>query len=233
MEPRRPRLLPLPRAAATAILALALAASAAAAAPDPAGPRTGTDLMAYLHSGLALPVHPAEFDEFWHLGWNVGAGIGVPVAPEWEITVQFQYQHHGADESRQKADLLLSGPGGIVAPVASIDGRDLSVLTLMAEARFLVPSARPSPTWFLAFGFGVGSVSTSDALVTAEDPGLEPVTVLGDSDTAFATSFGGGVEIDLSGSLRLTVDSIYTLVFTEQTSTQFLPLRLGLARRFR
>lgn len=118
-------------------------------------------------------------------------------------------------------------------PVAAIDGRDLTVLTMMMEARFLVPSERRSPTWFLAFGFGAGEVFTSDATVTSVDPGLGPLTIVGDSDTAFSSSMGAGFELDLSSELRLTVDSIYTLVFTEDTATQFLPLRVGLAFRVR
>jgi hypothetical protein len=40
-------------------------------------------------------------------------------------------------------------------------------------------------------------------------------------------------EIDVSESFRLTIGSIYTLIFTEGPNMQFLPLRLGLAWRVR
>jgi len=191
------------------------------------------DLLAYVNSGGSLPVHPAEFGEFWNTGFSLGGGVGLPITREWQLTTQFQFQRFGADGEQQSRDLLLSGPRGEVLGVASIEGRDLTVVTVMAEARFLIPSVDPSRTWFLSFGFGRAAISTSDAMVTSVDPRMEPVAIVGDKDAAFSSSIGGGVEIDISPSVRLTVDSIYTTAFTSGSSTQFLPLRLGLAFRVR
>jgi len=216
------------------LLLLALPGGAAAPARADGGDRTGASpptLLAYLDAGASLPVHPAEFGEFWNVGWSAGTGIGIPLSPVWQLDAHFRYHRHAADTGRQSGDLLLSGPGGVTVPVASIDGRDLTILSLMAELRFLVPTETPQRTWFLSFGAGAGEVYTSDAMVTSTDATMDPILIVGDSDGAFASSMGGGVEIDLSETLRLTVDSIYTIVFTEQTATQFLPLRLGLAYR--
>lgn len=213
------RLLPL-----LPLLALLPAAPARAEAPPPT-------LLAYVDAGASLPVHPAEFSEFWSPGWSIGGGLGIPIDRYWQLDAHFRYHHHGADASRQAGDLLLSGPGGVLVPVASIDGRDLTILTVMAELRFLVPTEAPGRSWFLSFGAGAGEVYTGDATVVAADAAIEPKVIVGDSDAAFASSMGGGVEIDLSATVRLTVDSIYTIVFTEQTATQFLPLRIGLAYR--
>ncbi|MBZ0268388.1 outer membrane beta-barrel protein [bacterium] len=212
------------------LLAGALPAPAGAAGADRTASSPPT-LLAYLDAGASLPVHPAEFGEFWNVGWSAGAGLGIPLSPVWQLDAHFRYHRHAADASRQSGDLLLSGPGGILVPVASIDGRDLTILTLMAELRFLVPTDTPQRTWFLSFGAGAGEVYTSDASVTSTDETMDPIVIVGDSDGAFASSMGGGVELDLSDTLRLTVDSIYTIVFTEQTATQFLPLRVGLAYR--
>ena len=213
-----------------AIVLSAPALAAEPAAPGDAAPRPAS-LLAYLDGGLSLPVHPAEFGEFWNPGWSVGAGLGIPIDPFWQLDAHFRYHRHAADAGRQSGDLLLSGPGGILVPVASIDGRDLTILTVVAELRFLVPTETPQRTWFLSFGAGAGEVFTSDAIVVSTDETMDPIVIVGDSDAAFASSMGGGVEIDLSEAVRLTIDSIYTIVFTEQTATQFLPLRIGLAYR--
>lgn len=194
-------------------------------------PSSADDLLGYVNTGGSMPVHPAEFGQFWNAGFSLGGGVGLPLTREWQLNTQFQFQRFGADGHRQSRDLLLSGPNGEVVGVASIEGRDLTMLTIMAEARFLIPSATPSRTWFLSFGFGRAEVFTSDAMVTSVDPRLDPLPIAGDSDAAFASSIGGGVEIDVSNNLRITVDSIYTTAFTAGSSTQFLPLRLGLAFR--
>lgn len=191
------------------------------------------DLLGYVNGGATLPIHPGEFTEFWDAGFSLGAGLGLPMSPLWQLNTQFQFQRFGSDSKRQSADLLLSGPNGEILGVAGIEGRDLTILTVIAEARFLVPSTNPSRTWFLSFGFGRADVFTSEATVTSVDPRLEPLQIVGDTDAAFATSIGGGVEIDIGTSVRLTIDSIYTTAFTEGSATQFLPLRLGLAFRVR
>jgi hypothetical protein len=198
-----------------------------------AGPARASDFQAYVNATGALPVHPAEFGEFWDPGWGAGAGFGIPVGSQWELATFFQYMRHGADGERQANDLLLTGPGGVVSEVARLDGRELTIVSVLAEARLLFPSATPTRTWFLGFGFGAAEVSTADALVTPTNPQLQAVTVDGQTDTEFATSLSGGLQLDISPAVRLTVESTYTTIFTDGSSTQFLPLRLGLAFRLR
>lgn len=210
-----------------------LAASALLIAPPAA---QASDFLGYIHAGGALPVHPGEFGEFWNTGWSLGGGFGLPISPEFMLAVQFTHQRHGSDGAAQAEDLLLTGPGGVVVEVESLEGRGLSVTSILAEARVLAPSTNPARTWFVSFGVGAANVSTADATVIGR--GLTPVVVSGDADAAFATSFGGGVEIDLNSTVRLTLDSAYTIIFTdgERThgpSTQFLPLRIGLAFRMK
>ena len=194
-------------------------------------PSRAGDFFAYTNATGALPVHPAEYGEFWNAGWGAGAGFGMPVGEQWELATFFQYQHHGSDTRRQAADLLLTGPGGVVAEVERLEGRELTIVSLLAEARLLFPSSSPHRTWFLGFGFGAAELSTADARVTAEDPRIPTVTVEGRTDTEFATSLSGGLRLDLSPSVLLTLESTYTTVFTDGSNTQFLPLRLGLAFR--
>jgi len=194
-----------------------------------ATPAAADDVVGYVNAGGSMPIHPFEFEQFWHPGFSLGGGIGVPIASDWQFTTQFQYQRFGADGARQAQDLLLAGPNGEVLGVTSIEGRDLTVLSVIAEFRFLFPTTSRSRTWFLSFGAGRADVSTSEATVTSQDPTLEPIVILGDTDAAFTTSVGAGVEIDMSPGVRLTLDSIYTTAFTEGSSTQFLPLRLGFA----
>jgi hypothetical protein len=175
---------PAPRLAPRALRTLLIAAALVTLIPaSPASARE--ELLVYLDSGAAWPVHPAEFGEFWSTGWGFGTGLGIPLTREWQLNGHIHYSRYDADGGRQAGDLLLSGPGGVTVPVARIDGRDLTVMTLMAEVRFLIPTRTPTRTWFLAFGFGVGDTFTGDATVKSVDPTMDPIVIVGESDAAF------------------------------------------------
>jgi hypothetical protein len=199
---------------------------ALACAPSPA---TAQDFLLYVDVGLSIPAAPPELSDFWNTGFSFGGGFGIRPSAFWEIATNVHYQRFPADERGQIDALLLSGPGGVL-PIQSIEGRDAEATAILAELRVHPghPGSRVDP--FLAFGAGYFQVSTTDATVTpAPSSGLGPITIVGDSDTALAASVGGGIEWQAGANWRLVLDSIYTIGFTEQSSTEFLPLRMGLA----
>jgi opacity protein-like surface antigen len=204
------------------VLALSLFLGFGAAEPH--------DFQATLSTGLSLPADPPEFPELWKTGWSVGGGLGIRLAPQWELAFTAHYQRFPTDEAAQIEDLFLVGPGapGGVA-VRSIDGRAVRTLTFLSECRFhfATESVRASP--FLAFGIGYLAVSTSDAMVVPAREDLGPIAVQGDTDNALAVNVGGGLEFALSRSTALVLDSLYTIGFTDGVSTQYLPIRLGIS----
>lgn len=192
-----------------------------------AGPAAAQDLTLYAGAGPSFPQNPPEFSDFWRTGPAVSLGVGTRLSEIWEVVGSFQWQRFPADEAGQIDDLLLQGPGGETLEIRSLDGRDATSLTLMIEARFHVPTQSRRILPYLAFGWGFFELSTSDATVTADVPGFEPVTILGDTDGAFGVTVGGGVELPVSRGVRVLLDSVYTVGFTESASTQYLPLRVG------
>ncbi len=190
--------------------------------------RAGDGLVLYADGGATFPAAPPEFPDFWNVGWSAGLGLGVAIAPTWEVVTSVQYQRYGADEENQIDGLLLSGPGGVL-DIASIDGRDVESIALLAEMRFL--GGLPEAAWrpFLAFGAGVIQVSTTDATVIAAAPGFDPISIPGDSDAAFAASIGAGVAKRVSARVSVVFDTTYLIGFTEQSSTESIPFRLGIA----
>jgi opacity protein-like surface antigen len=215
----------LPAPSAFVLASLLLVASSALLAP--LSPAAAQDLRGWVNGGWALPSDPPEFWELWDGGWSVGGGLGVRVAPEWEFGTSFHVQRFGVDEAAQIDDLLLAGFGQVI-PVRALEGRELTMLTLMAELRFHFrpPGARVAP--FLSFGTGYFRLDEADATVTPDRPGLDPVIVLGETDSALGATIGAGVEYALGPRVRILLDAIYTVGFTESTSAQYLPIRLGL-----
>lgn len=209
----------MPRSVFLVLGCLALAAPA----------RASGDLTVHVQAGWAFPADPPEFSDLWNGAASLGGGIGVRLAPEWELVGSLHYQEFAADPAAHRRDLLLVSPTGEPVEIRSMDGRDARVITLLGELRFLFPvrSARYSP--FLSFGTGYFDMSLSPATFVPETPGAPQLARFpAETDSGLAASIGGGLGLRLSATLQLTLDCIYTVGFTEGVSTQFLPLRLGL-----
>ncbi|MFN8178919.1 MAG: outer membrane beta-barrel protein [bacterium] len=213
----------LRRGARPAAVALLVAAAWPASA-------SAEDFLLYLDAGLSIPAAPPELPDFWNPGLSLGGGVGVRLSPFWEIATDVHYQRFPADERAQIDGLLLSGPGGVL-PIQSIDGRDAEATAILTEVRVHPGRAGARVDPFLAFGAGYFQISTTDATVTpAPSSGVDPITIVGDSDTALAAAIGGGLQIHAGTGWRVVLDAIYTIGFTEQSSTEFIPLRVGVAR---
>ena len=208
------------RAAAVRLLGAALALSFASAAP-------AQDLVGWVNGGWALPADPPEFRQLWSGAVSYGGGLGVRVAPEWEVGVAFHVQRFGADERAQADEFLLTG-FGVEVPIARIEGHEVTAVSLTGETRFQLRAdgVRSSP--FLAFGWGYFRLDEADAVVTPTLPGYSPAIVLGRVDHAFVSTIGVGMRWSLTSRYSILLDSIYTIGFTEPTSTQYLPLRVGI-----
>jgi len=206
----------------TTIMALACVALGA-----PVAVRAG-DLRAYLQAGWALPADPPEFSDLWNSAASFGGGVGLRLAPQWELVGSLHVQTFAADEAAHRRELLLVDPSGRPTEILSMDGRDARIATLMGELRFHFPTrSRFAP--FLAFGTGWFDLSLSPATFVPETGGTEVVRFPEETDAGLAASIGGGCGLRLSPSVGLLLDCVYTIGFTEGVSTQFLPLRLGIA----
>jgi len=206
----------------------AAAVGAAAALAGATHPAHAQGLVVVVDAGVVAPAAPPEFSDFWNAGWTAGGGLAVVLSPLWEIATSAHYQRFPADEAHQIDGLLLSGPGG-VSEIASIDGRDARTLSLTTEVRFQLRATDAAIRPYLSFGAGFFQVSTFDATVVAVSPGIPSVSIPGDTDSALAATVGAGARTRLAPGVLAVLECLYTIGFTEQSSTEYLPLRAGLA----
>ncbi|NNE42656.1 MAG: outer membrane beta-barrel protein [Gemmatimonadetes bacterium] len=185
------------------------------------------ELRLYVSGGLAIPSDPPEFSDLWDTGPAFGGAVGIRVSPFWEVVASVDYQRFPTDEQAQADDLLLAGFGDTFF-IDSIEGREVTVVTVMASARFHVPTDDPAWSPYLGFGWGLFEVFTSDAQITAGNGTIGPITLVGDTDTAFGVQVGGGIQWAVAPGAFVVLDLVYTVGFTELISTQYLPVRLGL-----
>jgi hypothetical protein len=187
------------------------------------------ELRGYALAGWALPADPPEFSDLWNATPSFAAGVGVRTAPRWELVGSIQVQTFPADEAAHRRDLLLLSPEGVPFEIASMDGRDARMVTLLGELRFHFreQAARTAP--FLGFGAGYFDLSLSPATFVPEAGGGAIARFPEETDSGLAASIGTGVGFRLSPRFSLVMDLLYTIAFTEGLSTQFLPFRLGIA----
>lgn len=192
-----------------------------------AGVAPAQDASLYLSAGVGLPADPPEFRDFWDAGAGLGVGVGLRLSRDWEIVGRFRLHRFPADGPAQARDLLLAG-FGITSGVETLEGRDATATSLLAETRIHLGGGESRWDPFLAFGWGYFELRTSDAIVIPERPELAPVTIVGENDAAFAVLAGLGVDVRLSRRVRILLEADNSVGFTEPVSTQYLALRAGL-----
>ena len=195
-----------------------------------AAPVRAEDFHVSFDAGAALPIAPPEFTDFWNTGWSLGGGVGLVLSRDWETVMAVQFCRFPTDEAGQIQDLLISGPNG-VSEIRSIDGREVTVLSLTADVRLHLRTTGADVSPYLVFGAGFFSIATSDALIRASDPSFPEIPLSGDTDSALAATTGLGCRWRVGEGRFLGLESIYTIGFTEGISTQILPLRATFTQR--
>jgi hypothetical protein len=194
-----------------------------------ATPVAAQDLLVYLQAGWALPTDPPEFSELWNTASSFGGGLGVRLSEKWELVGSLHVQSFPADEAGHIDGLLLLSPEGQPFEIRSVEGRDATVTTLLGELRYHFGTRIPRTSPFFGFGVGYLDMTLSAATLMPDADGATPVKFPEEVTSGLATSVGAGFSIRISRRLRFVLDSIYTIGFTEGLSTQFLPLRIGVA----
>lgn len=173
-------------------------------------------------AGLSVPSSPDVFSDYWKIGPHAVGAIGYPVTRGFILEGQVEYNNFTLDD-----DAILRDLGFSPADV-TIQGAAATVLagTAMAIGRIQAPGSKVAP-YFLG-GVGFSRLSAGD--ITASGPG-GTATLDGDSETAFSVGFGVGIEIMVTPTAGIFLDGKYSILFTEDESSQYLPFRVGLVVR--
>ncbi len=176
-------------------------------------------LNVYLGGGGAIPLDPTEFTDFWELGYNAGAAVGYSFGSGLELIAGIDYSTFSLD-----GDALLDDLGTFGADI-DISGGDITMLSLGAGLKFNIGKGGSFSPYLIGMG-GIFTLSISE--VTVSSDGLSESAEFEDDETAFGAAFGGGFEMGISSSANLFVESTYRIAFTEDESTKYLPIRIGL-----
>jgi opacity protein-like surface antigen len=176
----------------------------------------------YLSGGFSLPMEPAAFSDYWSAGYNVGTGAGYVFNERVSFAGYLTYNNFAFGEDDFLRDFGFAGLG------VNIDGGSASIISVSGNLKLAVAPtlARVSP--YVIGGMGFSHFSIDD--ITVSDA-VSSVTLPGNSESAFAILFGGGVDIPTSPTLAIFLEAQYAINFTDVESTQYFPFRVGMKFR--
>jgi len=183
---------------------------------------TGTEkvkrVSIYLGGGIALPMSPSSFSDFWSMGYSFGGGLGYAFSPSLAFVGQVDYNNFALDGD---AILEQSGFGGMGI---SISGGSASIFSISGNLRAnLIPTPNSLSPYFIG-GIGYATVSTGDFTLSG---GGQSITEGGFSESHMSVLFGVGLDIPASEALDVFLEGKYGIVFTEDQTSNYIPLRAG------
>lgn len=167
----------------------------------------------YVGAGASMPNAPAAFSDSYNTGLNAVVGLGLPLFPFTEGVLAVRYDRFGLDGEE--------GGSFFGDPSVSVDGGTMSVLSGSFNLKVSPPMPKLSP---YAIG-GVGLYRSTTGDVTYAGGGAVEV----EGETDFGVNLGVGLMFDLVPLVSLFVEPQYVIVFTEDESTTYYPIRAGLA----
>jgi opacity protein-like surface antigen len=174
----------------------------------------------YAGGGLALPMNPTVFKDYWKMGFGGGGGIGIQINPNVEIIGKVFYNTFPLD-----ADKILSEEG---VTGVTIDGLDFQALEFGADIKYLFPAGGPEGKFKFALigGVGLAQAKFTDVTITGDGSSITlPASSI--SETKVAFGFGAGFDYMFSPKAGFWFEGRYNIVSTSGQSTGYLPMRVG------
>ncbi len=175
----------------------------------------------YLGGGIANPMSPDEFADYYKTGYTFGAGIGIPLGQSGKLSAvgTVDYNRFSINKNRIFSDIGISGAG------IAVSGGTATVLSISGNGKLKLGSESKAIPYLIA-GVGFFRFSASDATVTGN--GLS-VTVTGETENKLGIGAGAGVDISLNEKMAMFIEARYNVGFTKGDKTHFLPLKVGLS----
>ena len=175
----------------------------------------------YLGGGVAFPAGPSTFKDYWKMGYNGTAGIGFSFAPGLSAIFTASYSSFPIDESG-----IIAKAGIPSAASVNVDGGTVTALDFAGNIKY---SFMPKGTsLYVVASAGYFSMSASDVTVKVSYGGNSTtVTVKTNTESAFSTSIGAGVDVPVGAKIGIFIEGRYAIAFTSDESTSYIPVKAG------
>ncbi len=175
-----------------------------------------------LTGGFSYPYLPEDSKNFWKKGWNAGMGIGMSFEPGsiGYVTLEgaVNYNRFAFDQTAFLQTLSQNN--------VEVSRKPTEIMTFMLNVKGSFSSTKRTVAPYFIIGIGEMALSAGDILVTGDTT----FNIGGDSRSAFAWSFGVGIEVPITESYGFFVQG-QSILGTIDPPRQYFPISFGL--RFR
>ncbi len=176
----------------------------------------------FVDFGMAGSLAPESFDDTWGAGTTVGFEIGYKASARIIPGIFVDFNKFNLLDEKVLKEAGLEGTG------IGLMGGDAKITAFGFNARFYVSPRTNEARPYFMIGIGLVKITGSDVYATYRGNNLKIAEWVGD-ETANMLSFGIGLDIYLSKAISLFADFKYSIAYTDNKNTKFLPVRIGLA----
>jgi len=170
-------------------------------------------MSVFFSLGAAAPTAPREFEEYWKIGGNAGAGLGIVVSRITTIQAEIQCSSFSIDKGEFDRDLRL-------------DGGTTHTTSFLLNGKFNFMGSEGKVNPYIIAGAGVGECKIDDTTIVYPDDSVE--TVRGSSESQFEMRIGFGLDVPLSDLAIVYFESNGFGLATDYESTSWGTLNLGM-----
>lgn len=201
----------IPRSAIVALLLLVAVGSTFA---------QGRNAQLELYGGLALPLSPDDFKDYFKNGLSLHGQYVLFPSPRFGVSIGAAYERFSFDEEALLTDL--EDAYGVDLSGVSIKGSASIVEFGVGFRPYL--TAPEANTQFFLFGMGTYNLLKTEWTLEAFGESLSDDV----DDKKFGIAGGAGLEIPAGETLNIILQGLFRSVFTEGESTSFVGLTAGL-----
>jgi hypothetical protein len=183
----------------------------------------GNNIELYIGGGISAPSKPQLFSENWSSGYGYGGGIGINILHDIHLMVMVDYSKFEFD-----ADTFLKNQGYNPA-VFSFEGGSSKIFSTNVYIKTHFYQMRKPVTPYIIGGLGYFKLTTNPAKVSK---GVNSITVIGDSESAFNFQVGLGFDIPYDDMFSFFIEGKYGVGLTKGDKTTFIPVRAGAIVKF-
>ena len=177
------------------------------------------------HAGVAFSSFPKAISDYYGTGFVVGGHGDLNIIKY--VTVRLNLDYASFASNKTKIAEILANQNNVAASDIDFSGLNTSDFSIFVNGLGKIPIQGSPLTPYGLFGFGLNFLSASDGTVSYRGTPQPQATIKGDSSTKFGLDFGAGTDFALNRSVKLFFEFKYVLIFTENESTSYVPLVVG------
>jgi hypothetical protein len=177
----------------------------------------------YVHTGISTTRAPADYQNYYNSGFNLGAGVGTLLSQHWEVRAlvnlhDYELNDNGYLKSKQMDDAT-----------SMIDGGKSNVVTLLADIKYLYPMPQNDKIvpYFLG-AVGLFHLNNRDIEIFFQE---EDYKFEGTTQTVLGAGLGLGFDIRVEEHTYLMAEIRFDLGMTESEVTAIMPIKFGISIR--